>query len=267
MILRAITGSVIVSVILASIWFGPQYFQYLWLILMFKGFLEAQGLHKIDSMRMTCFCASGIWLGTSLGFVASQSVSLLVGGCLLSLFLFFSMGIMDFKEESRETFYAKFSSSLVTFLYIGVFYTPVLYIAVLGARPKEFLLLIFAIMWLQDSFAYLGGRLFGKHRMSPDLSPNKTWEGAIIGLAIACLIIGLVNLYFPRADSLALIILVVSVGIAGQIGDLMESFLKRSFNVKDSGQIFPGHGGVLDRFDSVVAGSIVFLVITLMEVV
>ena len=263
MTLRAITGALIVVVIVSSIWFGPAYFQYLWLLLMFKGFSEAQGLHAISAMRKTCILSSGVWLAACGGFVATGSSALLVGGCLLALFLFFSLGIVDFKEESREAFYSNFSKSLVTYLYVGIFYTPVLYIAVLGPSPKESLLLIFSIMWLQDSFAYLGGRLFGKHRMSPELSPNKTWEGAAIGLACACGVIGFSTNYFELGEPLALTLLVLSVGIAGQIGDLMESFLKRSFNVKDSGHIFPGHGGVLDRFDSVAVGSIVFLVLTL----
>lgn len=110
------------------------------------------------------------------------------------------------------------------------------------------------LVWLTDSFAYFVGRSFGKHKLSPNLSPNKTWEGSVGGTAIAVAVV--VTLYaLTNALPYAvwnLVIMAILLSIAGQIGDLIESALKRHFGVKDSGRILPGHGGILDRFDSML---------------
>lgn len=108
-------------------------------------------------------------------------------------------------------------------------------------------------IWTCDSFAYYGGRLFGKHKLFERVSPKKTWEGAICGVVGAVgamlLIRALAADWFSVTDA---IILGIICGVFGQLGDLAESHLKRDAGVKDSSQLIPGHGGILDRFDSLL---------------
>lgn len=118
---------------------------------------------------------------------------------------------------------------------------------------RDWLLLALLTVFAADTGAYLTGRTFGQHRMAPSISPNKTWEGAAGGLAaalVAAVVLGLAfDLATPRWQQL---IIGATVGVVAQWGDLFESKLKRLSNVKDAGSIIPGHGGVLDRLDSVV---------------
>ncbi len=114
-----------------------------------------------------------------------------------------------------------------------------------------------------DTAAYFIGRAFGRHKLAPKISPGKTWEGAIAGLFVAVIISLIFYLDTPLQlplDFIQLIILGLLISVFGQLGDLAESLLKRSTGVKDSGKLMPGHGGLLDRMDSVVfAGAVVYL--------
>ncbi len=122
-------------------------------------------------------------------------------------------------------------------------------------------LTIFATIWICDTVAYFGGKIFGKHKLFERVSPNKTWEGAISGF-ISAIAFVLVAKYLVL-DYLAVenaVVIGAIVGVFGQLGDLAESKLKRDAGVKDSSTLIPGHGGVLDRFDSVLfVAPIVFL--------
>lgn len=111
------------------------------------------------------------------------------------------------------------------------------------------------IVWLTDSGAYMVGRAIGKHKLAPKISPNKTWEGSIGGSLVAVIVVASLYTIFnwlPAYNFIELLLFAVVLSIAGQLGDLIESGLKRHFNVKDSGNILPGHGGILDRFDSML---------------
>lgn len=112
---------------------------------------------------------------------------------------------------------------------------------------------ILLLIWSTDSGAYFAGRSFGKRKLWPEISPKKTIEGAIGGL-LSALVVGLLySIFFPIFDSsLKVIIMIIVISIIGQLGDLVESALKRHYSVKDSGTILPGHGGILDRFDSLI---------------
>lgn len=119
--------------------------------------------------------------------------------------------------------------------------------------------MLFLLIWSSDSFAYFSGRMFGKHKMAPKISPKKTWEG-FAGGVICTLILGyLIEQKIPEMrGNWALMGLIIS--IFAPLGDLVESQLKRTFGVKDSGNIIPGHGGVLDRLDSfIICAPIVYL--------
>jgi phosphatidate cytidylyltransferase len=113
-------------------------------------------------------------------------------------------------------------------------------------------ILVMACTMLSDTFAYFVGRAMGRHRMAPRISPNKSVEGAIGGLVGAVVAALVVKIYSPWLPAMEAVILGLIIGVVGQWGDLFESAFKRDFRVKDSGRILPGHGGILDRFDSIL---------------
>jgi phosphatidate cytidylyltransferase len=114
-------------------------------------------------------------------------------------------------------------------------------------------LAIFISIWVCDSAAYFAGRAFGRHTLFERVSPKKTWEGAIAGFvgAIAAFVL-MKELALPYLTFGQSLVCGVIVGVFGQLGDLVESLLKRDAGVKDSSSLIPGHGGVLDRFDSIM---------------
>ncbi|HNX67270.1 MAG TPA: phosphatidate cytidylyltransferase [Bacteroidales bacterium] len=122
----------------------------------------------------------------------------------------------------------------------------------------------FLLLWANDTGAYLVGSAFGKHRLMERISPKKSWEGFFGGLAVTLIVSRLLSNFLGVVDVKGWIYVALIVTIAGTFGDLIESMLKRSVGFKDSGTIMPGHGGFLDRFDSVViAFPLVYLYIAL----
>ena len=125
---------------------------------------------------------------------------------------------------------------------------------------RNWVFFILFVTWASDTFAFFVGRKFGRHKLAPNISPGKTWEGAAggVGAAVIMSILFFAPTHFrlPLA-SWQIIPLAVLVSIFGQLGDLVESLLKRNMGVKDSGSLMPGHGGVLDRIDSLVFASVV----------
>lgn len=144
----------------------------------------------------------------------------------------------------------------------------ILYIRQFVAQGAYTFALIFIGAWITDSAAYFCGRAFGKHKLIPDVSPKKTIEGSIGGVLVCVLAFGvygiLVESWFSDGKVMcylpALLISAFFISIVSQIGDLAMSLLKRHYGIKDFGKIMPGHGGVLDRFDSVLAVSITLLI-------
>ena len=143
--------------------------------------------------------------------------------------------------------------STVACAVLGSFYTFAPWRFAIDLRAESVHLLFFALAlnWIGDTAAYYGGRAFGRHRLAPIVSPKKTWEGAAASVA-ASVIFGLLYLgYFaPRLPWWQVAAMAVMGNIAGQFGDLAESSIKRGAGVKDSGNLLPGHGGMLDRVDS-----------------
>ena len=119
--------------------------------------------------------------------------------------------------------------------------------------------MLFVLIWSSDTFAYLTGKFFGKHKMAPKISPKKTWEGFAGGVVLTLVLGFFVEQYFPELRGNWMIVGLL-VSIFAPLGDLVESQLKRSFAVKDSGNIIPGLGGVLDRLDSfIICAPVVYL--------
>lgn len=157
-------------------------------------------------------------------------------------------------------FHTVISKNHFNFEDAGVFTLAILYVGMgfhffVQAREVGTSTLFYAllIVWITDSGAYLIGRRIGKHKLAPRISPNKTWEGSIGGTVVAVLVMAIYTHFFPQYYSWGwMLVMTLLLSIAGQFGDLIESALKRYYKVKDSGTILPGHGGILDRFDSLL---------------
>ncbi|WP_156289095.1 phosphatidate cytidylyltransferase [Oceanobacillus salinisoli] len=153
----------------------------------------------------------------------------------------------------------KFTFDHVGFILLATFYVGIGFFYLIetrdGSRVEGLKNIFFAflIVWSTDTGAYLFGRAFGKRKLWPTISPNKTVEGAVGGIILACVVAGIFHLITPFPHNmLAVILVTIAASIFGQVGDLVESALKRNYGVKDSGNILPGHGGILDRFDSLL---------------
>ena len=145
--------------------------------------------------------------------------------------------------------------------YIITALNSIIYIRDFGDTGKYVYLLIFLGAWMTDIFAYFTGVFFGKHKLIPDVSPKKTVEGSIGGTvfcAISFVVLGIVTDAFfgTEANLIFLAVGGVLAALIAQIGDLIMSVIKRHYGIKDYGKLFPGHGGMLDRFDSVLAVSL-----------
>lgn len=187
---------------------------------------------------------------------ASSSLSLVAAALMLTFVLLLFMILVIGRDNMASLFYTVF----------GVFYFGIGYGTLIYLRGSEELLpegaasiegglflLWFALIgtWASDSFAYLVGKRFGKRKMAPHISPNKTVEG-LLGGAMGCVVLCLIYAALFRYPLIHAFLLSLLISIAAPMGDLFESYVKRVCGVKDSSHILPGHGGMMDRFDSLL---------------
>ncbi len=186
--------------------------------------------------------------------VFSQRYALAAGGVLLFLFGLFTIEV--FRRENNSVRNA--SGGLLAFVYLTVLYAFMLGIRQLPLaldQPYraggEWVLLVLLAIWACDTAAYFVGSRFGRHKLAPRVSPNKTVEGALGGVLGAMLTAWLCQAWFAHSLSVQNAWVIGGlVGVFGQLSDLVESLFKRDAGVKDTSSILPGHGGILDRFDS-----------------
>ncbi len=142
---------------------------------------------------------------------------------------------------------------------VPYFAAPIAAVSHLQRADPWLVFLLFAVVWLGDTGAYYAGRRLGRHKMAPVVSPNKTWEGAVAGFLVSLGSTAVWSLWRLDRLDLALLAVAAVTALAAQMGDLMESLIKRGAGVKDSGQLLPGHGGVFDRLDAMLFAAPVML--------
>ena len=204
---------------------------------------------------------------------------------LIFVYVLFTFIILCSLVCTKNSTMKDYGSSLTALTYSGLlmglafsirFLEPTLINSVLNITGTKGFLFVYSIVILTDSFAMIFGCKFGKHRLAPIVSPKKSIEGAVFGL-IGGIIAGLLGLFIFKISDLKtnnllvviLLTIIVSllISFAGQFGDLIESKIKRCYEIKDMGNILPGHGGILDRFDSFLfAGLIFYLSIMFIEI-
>ena len=262
---RTITGLSMVFILLLALYFSGWVFAGIFLVITLLGLWEFYGLIAGESCH-----PQKIW-GTISGMLiyASTAIAFLnpfsnavPGRFSMTSFPFFLTIMLIFITFILEIYRNKsnplinISTTVLGLLYIALPLSLLLFFVSpdrLHFRGMPVVLTsYFAFTWIYDTGAYLYGKQFGKHKMFERISPKKTWEGTIAGV-IVTLITATVLLYMipevPVVDWLALATIVI---IFGTHGDLVESLFKRSLSIKDSGTILPGHGGILDRFDTML---------------
>lgn len=249
---RIITAFILLSIAIPVIIVGKGIFDMTILILATIGFIE---IMKMSNIRIKS-------PETFLGVIATLSLVLpnhyysytkFTPLLILSICSFTLMMIMMFSQN--EFSFERVGVVSLSSLYIGLGGHYILAIRNFGLFEIVFVLMMSI---LNDSGAYFIGKVFGRHKLAPKVSPNKTIEGSIGGVLTA-IIASIIFYQFYQPFNLSLILIIVLtiiITIFGQFGDLVESALKRFYHVKDSGNIFPGHGGVLDRFDSIMFAAV-----------
>ena len=184
---------------------------------------------------------------------------------IMILLLFYLLYVMVFTNK-------KYTFNDIALVYFSAAYITVSVISVLIIRSLEFgeylYLLIFIGAWVTDTFAYFTGKLLGRTKLVPKISPNKTVEGAVGGMvfcAAAFVVYGIIVIKLRDSDIEPNYLVLAAIGLAvsafAQIGDFSASAIKRQYDKKDFGSVFPGHGGILDRFDSVLGVAPVLMII------
>jgi phosphatidate cytidylyltransferase len=241
-------ASIIVPPVLVSIAIGPPDILYLIVLLAtFFGLREFYHLALPRSKWIEQFAAIG--LGLTLSVIMAYGNGRFVLPSLVLLFVCLSVLFMGTANDLSSTI-AKMGITLLGIFYVGFLLAFVSLLRNM-TEGRHWVLLLVLTVWAGDISAFLVGSLLGRHKLYPKISPNKTYEGlggAIFGSVAVAL--GYALLFIPSLKAGSCILLAIGLGIFGQLGDFAESMLKRSAQVKDSGSLIPGHGGMLDRLDS-----------------
>jgi phosphatidate cytidylyltransferase len=245
---KILMGSLLVPPILFLIVIGPPAVLSLMVLLAtFVGLREFYTLALPNSKGIERF--TGIGLGLILSFLVIRGEFKAILPFFVLLLLVLSLLFLAISQNLPSTI-SRMGILLFGILFIGFLFPHVSLIRNM-VEGRVWVLLLIVTVWAGDIFAFLSGSLFGKHKLYPKISPNKTYEGlggAIVGSILVALVY---KIFFIRRMDMGLcILLAIGLAVFGQLGDFTESMLKRSAQVKDSGSLIPGHGGMLDRMDS-----------------
>ena len=242
------TALIIIPPFVLLIALGPSIlFTLMVLITILLGLLEFNNLALPQSRQIQRLTGISLGLILSILFVYGEARS-------FSPFLVLTLLLLCVLYMATAEHLSSVISNLGITLF-GIFYIGFLLSHIILIRNqtdgRAWVLFLIITVWAGDIIALFSGTLFGRHKLYPKISPNKTYEG-LLGAIVGSVVIGLLyaSLFLPYLNKGVCILVTIGMGILGQLGDFTESMIKRSAQVKDSGSLFPGHGGVLDRIDS-----------------
>lgn len=245
---RAISAGLLAPAVLGCLWVGGIAFQVLLLVtgvILALEWLAMCGHRLRDSAGALLVASVVVMAGAA---AAGQGLAVVVV-CVLA-----TVAMVAMRRGAMAT----------GVVYVGLGVAALIWLRDDPVAGRWNLLVLVLLVWASDIGAYMVGRIVGGPKLAPRISPGKTWSGAAGGLVVAVLIAGLVAWAVePRAPDAWTVAVAVIMGVVAQAGDLFESLMKRRFGVKDSGHIIPGHGGVLDRLDALLAAAPVAVILAL----
>lgn len=258
LIIRALTGIIFVVVLISAIYIHPIFFLILFCIITGLTLWEFGGLvkhYENANLQRTVNVLGGVYL-----FIATfvYANGLTDGKIFLPYLLFIMLTMIAELYYKAPNPINNWAFTLFAQVYCAGSFSILNFI---GAEPGTpgvmsytplFIMAIFIFVWLDDTGAYLVGCLIGKHKLFERISPKKSWEGFFGGLILSLASSQAFAWFAPEINRMNWLGLAATVVLFGTWGDLIESLLKRTLGVKDSGNVLPGHGGMLDRFDSVM---------------
>ncbi|QDA59978.1 phosphatidate cytidylyltransferase [Hymenobacter jejuensis] len=266
---RVIFGAIGAAILFGCIWYSA------WSFAVFFALVQAKMLLEFYRMMRKAGYYPAVWWGVSIGLILFAAVSLFAkintstgeqnaaaavelmqtllivsAASLLISPLVLLLREMVLWPRHKQPF-ADVASTIVGLLYVSV---PMALLNVIAFTSTGYdyrrILALLLLVWAADIGAYAAGKTFGKHKLAPNISPGKTWEGWIGGTILTVAMGWVLGYLLPDMPLTHRLVVAGVVAVFGVLGDLVESMLKRSVDVKDSGRILPGHGGLLDRFDA-----------------
>ena len=252
---RSLTAVFFVIAIVGSALLGQTVFSVLLLIITVLSLNEFITIVTSDTVKPALWPTIVVGI-VMYGILSANAMGLIEAKGLLVILPFVFLLFIAELWRNKPNPFTNIAYSLLGIIYISIplglamyFFDPVI---LSGPYHYGIVLGFLVILWLNDTGAYFVGSLIGKHKLFERISPGKTWEGSVGGAIFALLTAWGLSFIFRQLDPIHWIILAIIIVISGTLGDLVESMLKRSLGIKDSGDVLPGHGGMLDRFDAVL---------------
>lgn len=271
-LVRSLSGAVYVALVVCSIVGGPLYSGAVFMALAMLALVELNrmmGQKYGATVPLWQSLVACVLMGTMTMFLAGQEICvdrpmdlrvalrdnyIVVG--TQAIYLLFVFGCMAAELFRKKEPIVNWMTFVLGQVYIVLPMALLNTISTDGSYQAAVVLAVFVVIWVNDTGAYLSGMAFGRHKMFPRVSPKKSWEGLIGGALLATASAMCFAYYTDYLSYLEWAFFAVVVVVCGTLGDLVESILKRTVGVKDSGTIMPGHGGILDRIDSVLFASV-----------
>jgi phosphatidate cytidylyltransferase len=256
LITRVLIAVIFIPLILYISYFGRIPFMSFVNLLIFLGLIEFSSFLKLKDICIpyVMLILSGLSIGITVYFYDDRFISVIfLGGILIP-------GLFQLVRCRFDKALENLSSFLFGLIYVALFFS---FLILIREFPHKYgleyrmgglwIIFLFLCTWCSDILSYFIGTPFGKHKILPQVSPNKSWEGSFGGISGALLAAFISkSIFFNKVSLFHLLSLAVLISIFGQIGDFVESSFKRQVSLKDSSSIIPGHGGILDRFDSLL---------------
>src|SRR5258707_6402876 len=247
LISRLLVSAVGLPLVLGMLWLGG------WWLFGLAAAAALVAVHEFVTMaRPLRPLAPAVYVGVLLALLgAHTSIEWMLGGTLTTFLLAF---VLNAFAKTRAPSTVAIAATVLGATWIGLGLGHIVLLREMHDKPRLLAFTVLITVWAADTFAYFAGRLFGRHKLAPSLSPGKTWEGLVVG-SLAGIAASFIALYDSRDTYLTIwqaIVLGLVVVVAAAAGDLFESMLKRDMEVKDTGRLLGGHGGMLDRLDALL---------------